>query len=102
MEDERSMLPVGAVRRILNALGERERSVSEITRVTGLSQPNVSNHLARLRQRGWVTSRRHGRQMLYSLAQPPGTASMMARKKAVLNPSSSQSAESERTCPPAP
>jgi methanogenic corrinoid protein MtbC1 len=70
VDDERRGQQGGAVRRILSALAEQERSVGEITRLTGLSQPNVSNHLARLRRRGWVQARRHGRQVHYSLAQP--------------------------------
>ena len=37
---------------------------------TGLKQPNVSNHLARLRESGIVVARRAGRQVFYSLADP--------------------------------
>ncbi len=71
MDDEGPQKGRRTARAILNALGERERSVGEITRLTGLSQPNVSNHLARLRQRGWVVARRQGREVHYSLARPP-------------------------------
>lgn len=70
MHDERPERPGGAARRILDELAEGERSVTEIVRGTGLSQPNVSNHLSRLRRRNWVTARRRGNQILYSLARP--------------------------------
>ena len=70
MEERRVDRSGGAVRRILNALADGERCVSEIVRITGLSQSNVSNHLARLRQRNWVRARRHGHQIHYALGQP--------------------------------
>ncbi len=37
---------------------------------TGLKQPNVSNHLARMRDRGIVKAQRCGRQVYYQLADP--------------------------------
>jgi MerR family transcriptional regulator, light-induced transcriptional regulator len=70
MEERRAQRSGGAVRRILNVLADGERSVNEIVRLTGLSQPNVSNHLSRLRQRNWVRARRHGQQVRYALLQP--------------------------------
>ncbi len=70
MEERRVDRSGGAVRIILNALADGERSVNEIVRLTGLSQPNVSNHLSRLRQRNWVRARRHGQQVRYALLQP--------------------------------
>jgi methanogenic corrinoid protein MtbC1 len=41
--------------------------VGAVVRETGLSQSNVSNHLARLRALGWVTGVREGRQVLYHI-----------------------------------
>ena len=46
---------------ILQALRSAPLTVSEITRQTGLSQPNVSNHLACLRDCGLVSSDQRGR-----------------------------------------
>ena len=60
----------GAGAALLRALAGGEHSVTELVDATRLSQPNVSNHLARLRERGLVTSRRVGRQMLYRLVNP--------------------------------
>jgi DNA-binding transcriptional ArsR family regulator len=45
-------------------------SVSELVAVTGASQPNVSNHLNLLRQRGLVRAMRLGRQQQYELKDP--------------------------------
>lgn len=53
---------------ILRELALGEKNVSELVESTGLSQPNVSNHLSRLRERGLVTNERHGRQIIYRLA----------------------------------
>jgi DNA-binding transcriptional ArsR family regulator len=42
-------------------------SVSELVALTGAAQPNISNHLALLRQRGLVRATRAGRQSVYEL-----------------------------------
>ena len=52
---------------ILKALQMGARSVSEIVRETGLSQSNVSNHLARLRELHLVTARRAGKRVFYAM-----------------------------------
>ena len=53
---------------ILEALRDGERTVSEIVEATGLSQPNVSNHLSCLRECGLVTSAQQGRYVRYQLS----------------------------------
>jgi len=53
---------------ILRILRGGERSVTEIVEGTGLSQPNVSGHLACLRDCGLVVSRQEGRSVFYALA----------------------------------
>ncbi|OPY59368.1 MAG: putative HTH-type transcriptional regulator [Syntrophorhabdaceae bacterium PtaU1.Bin034] len=55
---------------ILNLLRGRELSVSELTRATGMRQPNLSQHLALLREKGMVKTRREGVIIYYSLANP--------------------------------
>src|SRR6266542_3414196 len=55
---------------ILEALREGPHTVGEIVAATGLSQPNVSNHLACLRDCGLVTSRPAGRYAFYQLSHP--------------------------------
>ncbi len=53
---------------VLEALLEGPQSVSSIVETTGLSQPNVSNHLACLRDCGLVTGEERGRFCYYRLA----------------------------------
>ncbi|WP_316014619.1 metalloregulator ArsR/SmtB family transcription factor [Roseobacter sp. HKCCA0434] len=53
---------------ILDALVSGERSVQEIVGDTGLSQPNVSNHLRCLLDCGLVSRRSEGRFVRYRLA----------------------------------
>jgi len=56
--------------RILYLLGNREKSVSEIVKQSGLRQANVSQHLAVLRQKGVVSTKRKGKSIRYSVAFP--------------------------------
>jgi methanogenic corrinoid protein MtbC1 len=62
--------PRGAALAILRALAKSPCTVNELVMETGLSQPNVSNHLARLRARRWVRSQRQGRHICYFIAHP--------------------------------
>ncbi len=55
-------------RSILHELLTGPKHVSEIVQVTSLKQPNVSNHLARMRSRGVVKAEKVGRQVFYSFA----------------------------------
>lgn len=52
---------------ILNELRDRELSVGDLCESLDLSQSNVSQHLAVLRERGVVTSRREGTSVIYAL-----------------------------------
>jgi DNA-binding transcriptional ArsR family regulator len=53
---------------ILEVLREGPRTVSEIVAATNLSQPNVSNHLACLRDCDLVITQQQGRYTQYQLA----------------------------------
>lgn len=53
---------------ILSLLRNGEQSVGQLVAATGLSQPNVSAHLACLRDCGLVVSRQEGRNVFYTLA----------------------------------
>jgi ArsR family transcriptional regulator, virulence genes transcriptional regulator len=55
---------------ILNVLRDGERSVTDVVSDLGIGQANVSQHLALLRQRGLVRSRRQGASIYYSLSTP--------------------------------
>jgi len=53
--------------KIIQFIGEKERSVSEIVEFTGLSQPLVSHHLKTLRKSGILSTRRKGPFIYYRL-----------------------------------
>ena len=55
---------------IINELREGPRSVGDLAGALGISQPNVSRHLALLRDRGFVTTQRFGSSVHYRLASP--------------------------------
>ncbi|MFT5163209.1 MAG: DNA-binding transcriptional ArsR family regulator [Alteromonadaceae bacterium] len=52
---------------ILCHLGEREMSVSELNVCIDLSQSSLSQHLARLRKDGLVSTRRESQTIYYSI-----------------------------------
>jgi ArsR family transcriptional regulator, cadmium/lead-responsive transcriptional repressor len=53
---------------ILEALRKGPLTVSQIVETTGLTQPNVSNHLACLRDCGLATTSQQGRFVYYQLS----------------------------------
>ena len=53
--------------KLVCALAEASRSVSELADITGLSQPLVSQHLKVLRQIHLITGTRTGQSVVYSL-----------------------------------
>ncbi len=54
--------------RLCALLRQRELCVTDLVRVTGISQSRVSTHLGRLREAGFVRDRRQGAQSFYALA----------------------------------
>lgn len=74
MPDDLAVLEVLAVparRRILDAVREGERSVSELVDIVGVHQPGVSRHLRVLREAGLVEVRRDAQRRLYRLRAEP-------------------------------
>jgi DNA-binding transcriptional ArsR family regulator len=55
---------------ILCHLGEGPLTVSEIMALTGASQSNLSQHLAKMRMMGLLRCERKSQQVLYQLADP--------------------------------
>lgn len=53
--------------RLIVLLYHKELCVSELTEITGISQPNVSKHLGRLRDMNIVKDRREEQFIFYSL-----------------------------------
>ncbi len=55
---------------ILHCLKGGEKTVNELTQTLGVSQSNVSQHLAILRQRQIVKTRKEGSNIYYRIASP--------------------------------
>jgi len=55
---------------IMETLRDGEMTVTEIVEATELSQSNISNHLACLRDCGLVTAEQDGRYVRYRLSDP--------------------------------
>ena len=55
---------------IIAELAKGERSVSDLANKLELGQSNVSKHLALMRERGLVDTRRDGASIYYSLSDP--------------------------------
>ncbi len=53
---------------ILNALREGEKTVSELVEILGVPKANVSQHLAVMRHKGILRSRRDGINIYYSVS----------------------------------
>ena len=55
---------------IIHELRDGEKSVGQLVSEMGVPQANVSQHLALLRERDIVSTRREGTSIFYSLANP--------------------------------
>jgi ArsR family transcriptional regulator, virulence genes transcriptional regulator len=55
---------------ILNTLKTDEKTVTELVAVLGASKANVSQHLAVMRHKGILTTRREGVNIYYRVANP--------------------------------
>ena len=55
---------------ILHNLRDSEKSVNELTEILGISQSNLSQHLALMRQKGILKTRKQGTSIYYSVTNP--------------------------------
>lgn len=55
---------------ILNLLRDKELSVGQVAKKANIRQANLSQHLSILREKGIVRTRRAGKTIYYSLANP--------------------------------
>lgn len=78
---------------IVETLRARELRVSDVVAATGLTQPNVSMHLACLWECGLVAREKRGREVFYRLV--PGVADLLAAADVVLR----QAGETVGACP---
>jgi ArsR family transcriptional regulator len=79
-------LALGNPRRlqILGLLKEGERSVAQMLERTGINKANLSQHLAVLRQKGLVLSRREGAAVYYRLSSPRITEAVSIMRDVLL------------------
>lgn len=55
---------------ILHSLRDGEKGVNELTEILGISQSNLSQHLAIMRQGGILKTRKQGTSIFYSVTNP--------------------------------
>ena len=55
---------------ILNLLRDKEMSVTELIKMSKLSQVNISQHLSIMKAKGIVVSQREGKMIYYKLSNP--------------------------------
>ena len=60
--------------RVVNLLNSQHLNVTELRRILGKNQSNLSKHLARLRLTGVVSDRREGHNVYYYLRKPANKA----------------------------
>lgn len=72
--------------KILCALDDREASVQEIVDLVGTSQSNVSQHLAILRDKGILTSRKDANRVFYRIGEPRMRRLMEQMREVFCNP----------------
>ncbi len=70
--------------RIVEALGEDERTVSELVEALGVSKSNISQHLAIMRHTGVVEFRREGGHVYYRLMSPKVLAACRLMREVLL------------------
>ena len=55
---------------VMALLSEGEMNVQDLTKELGTTQSNLSQHLAQMREKGLVTTRRDGNMIYYSITNP--------------------------------
>jgi DNA-binding transcriptional ArsR family regulator len=55
---------------IIHTLRDGEKNVNELTDILGISQSNLSQHLASMRQKGIVTTRKQATSIYYRVTDP--------------------------------
>lgn len=69
---------------ILFLLGEKEMCVDEIASAMEVNVPNISQHLAVMRERGVVNVRRESKKMYYSIANPKTLQACIIMREAMV------------------
>ncbi len=82
---------------IIHLLAEGPREVSRLAEEIGISQPNVSQHLALMRSAGVVEAERDGREVRYRLSDPEIIAACETMRGVLIRRLSRISAAATRT-----
>lgn len=69
---------------ILNALKDGEKTVSELVKILGVPKANVSQHLAVMRHKGILKSRREGTNIYYRVASPKVIEACLLMKEVLM------------------
>lgn len=69
---------------ILNALKDGEKTVSELVKILGVPKANVSQHLAVMRHKGILKSRREGVNIYYRVASPKVIEACLLMKEVLM------------------
>ena len=69
---------------ILFLLGENEMCVDELATAMGVKVPNASQHLAIMREKGVVHSRREGNKIYYSISNPKTLQACIIMREAMV------------------
>ena len=69
---------------ILFLLGEKELCVDEIASAMEVRVPNISQHLAVMREKGVVEARREGTKIYYNLANPKTLQACIMMREAMM------------------
>ena len=69
---------------ILFLLGEKEMCVDEIASAMEVRVPNISQHLAVMREKGVVEARREGTKIYYSLSNPKTLQACIIMREAMM------------------
>lgn len=69
---------------ILFLLGVKEMCVDEIAAEVGVKIPNISQHLAVMRERGVVSARRDGNRMHYAISNPKTLQACILMREAMV------------------
>lgn len=75
---------------ILFLLGEKELCVDEIASIMKVKVPNISQHLAVMREKGVVNARREGNKVFYAIATPKTLQACIIMREAMLERTSKQ------------
>lgn len=69
---------------ILFLLGEKEMHVEALAAAMEIKVPNLSQHLAVMREKGVVESRREGNKIFYHLANPKSLQACILMREAMI------------------